>query len=355
MSTNPVPSRSSFGFMLLLTGFCLYLTFLVAQPFITPVIVAILFAVATYPVFQFFFKAVGNRGGAALITTTVVLIALLAPAVLTINALVTEITAFYRDLSTQPAGTASWSEYLGRVAEAPLAWVERKTGVSRDQLRSTAIDRLQVVSVLLLGWSKSLAFNITGTVFNAFITLFTLFFLLRDGPALLLDIGGLLPMDPKRYSSLLKTISDSIIANVYGVFAVAIAQAILGAIGYWIAGLPNIVLWSAMTALFSMIPIAGAVVVWGIGVIYLLLTSHWGSALFLLVYGTLVISMADNIVRPLVLSGRVKLNTLMVLFSLLGGVQAFGIVGLFVGPVVVSVAIALVRMLSEMREDYRAT
>ena len=74
--------------------------------------------------------------------------------------------------------------------------------------------------------------------------------------------------------------------------------------------------------------------------------------MFLLVYGTGVISTADNVVRPLVLSGRVKLNTLLVFFSLLGGVQAFGIVGLFVGPIIVSVAAALVGMLAEQRSGW---
>jgi predicted PurR-regulated permease PerM len=104
-----------------------------------------------------------------------------------------------------------------------------------------------------------------------------------------------------------------------------------------------------MTALFSMIPVAGAAVVWGAGVIYLGITGHWGKALFLLVYGTGIISMADNIIRPLVLSGRVKLNALLIFFSLLGGVQVFGIIGLFVGPVTVSVTMALVTMLTEER------
>jgi predicted PurR-regulated permease PerM len=108
-------------------------------------------------------------------------------------------------------------------------------------------------------------------------------------------------------------------------------------------------LWSVFTGLFSMIPIAGAVAVWGVGVIYLLAISNWGKAIFLLAYGTGIISMADNVIRPLVLSGRVKMNTLVIFFSLLGGVQAFGIIGLFIGPIIVSLTAALVKMLAEHR------
>ena len=86
------------------------------------------------------------------------------------------------------------------------------------------------------------------------------------------------------------------------------------------------------TALFSMIPLAGAASVWVVASIYLLAIGSWGKAIFMLAWGAGVISTADNIVRPIVLSGRVKLHTLLIFFSLLGGVKAFGIIGLFTGP-----------------------
>jgi len=243
-------------------------------------------------------------------------------------------------------------DYLGRLLDRPLAWIEAETGISRRQLENAALERLQDASAWLLNWAKSLAINLTGTILDTFIMLFTLFFLLRDGKTLLARAGSILPLEPDRYRDLLNTISDSIVANIYGVVAVSFAQATLGAVGYWIAGLPNVMLWSVMTAFFSMIPFAGVVVVWGLGVIYLAAGAHWGQAIFLLAYGTGVISMADNIVRPLVLSGHVRLNTLLIFFSLLGGVQAFGIIGLFVGPIIIAVAIALVGILADQRKEW---
>ncbi len=202
----------------------------------------------------------------------------------------------------------------------------------------------------LVDWAKSFAMNIAATVFDTLIMLFTLFFLLRDGDWILERAASIVPLEPDRFSLLLKTISDSIVANIYAVAAVSIVQAVLGALGYWIAGLPNVMLWSITTALVSMIPLLGAVAVWGVGVIYLLAIAHWGHAVFLLVYGAAVISMADNIVRPVVLSGRVKLNTLVIFFSLLGGVRAFGIIGLFLGPITVSLTVALVKMVTAQDE-----
>jgi len=352
MINGSADKKLSFVFLLLLTAAALYLSFLIARPFLTPIITATLLAVAVYPLFTHILRSVRNRNGAALLATMIVLLALLLPTVLIVHRLANETKALYGWLNEKSAERGGWEESLAQLAERPLAWIEVKTGISREQLKGAALERLREASVWLLNWAKSLAVNITGTIVETFIILFTLFFLLRDGPAFLERVGSIVPLEPHQYARLQKTISDSIAANIYGVLAVALAQGTLGALGYWIAGLQNVMLWSVMTALFSMIPVIGPAAVWGVGVIYLAVTAHWGKALFLLVYGAGVISTADNIVRPLVLSGRVKLNTLLIFFSLLGGVHAFGIVGLFVGPIIVSVATALVGMLAEQRAEW---
>jgi len=355
MINGSTDKKLSFVFLLLLTAAALYLSFLIARPFLAPIITATLLAVAVYPLFTHVHRTVRNRNGAASLATMVVLLALLLPTVLIVNRLAKETKTLYGWLNEQSSARGGWEESLTRLAERPLVWTELKTGISREQLKTAALERLRGASVWLLNWAKSLAVNITGTIVDTFIILFTLFFLLRDGPAFLQRVGSILPLEPNQYARLLKTISDSIVANIYGVLAVAFAQGTLGALGYWIAGLQNVMLWSLITGLFSMIPLIGAAAVWVVGVIYLATTAHWGKALFLLVYGTGVISTADNIVRPLVLSGRVKLNTLLIFFSLLGGVQAFGIVGLFVGPIIVSVTTALVGMLAEQRREWEQT
>ena len=224
--------------------------------------------------------------------------------------------------------------------------------MSGEQLRQTALERLQGMNAALLNWAKSMLVNIGGTLVDTVIMLLTLFFLLRDGERIRNRIGRLLPIEAHRYQQLIATISASITANLYGVVAVALAQATLGAIGYAIAGLPSVVLWSVATAMMSMIPLAGAASVWIVGTLYLLAVGNWGKAIFLAAWGAGVISTADNIVRPIVLSRGVKLHTLLVFFSLLGGVRAFGIIGLFIGPIIVSVAMALLDILEEERREW---
>jgi predicted PurR-regulated permease PerM len=277
------------------------------------------------------------------------------PAVLTVERLADETTALYRWLHERQAVEGGWREYVSSVVDPALGWIATRTGVSVEQLRKTGLERLQGVNAALLNWAKSMLVNIGETVVNAIIMLLTLFFLLRDGERIRNRIGRLLPIEPHRYQQLIDTISASITANLYGVIAVALAQATLGAIGYAIAGLPSIALWSVATAMMSMIPLAGAASVWVTGTLYLLAVGNWGNAIFLAVWGVGVISTADNIVRPLVLSRGVKLHTLLVFFSLLGGVRAFGIIGLFLGPIIVSVAMALLEILEEERREWEGS
>jgi predicted PurR-regulated permease PerM len=354
---NPVSERLrgkrlSLLFLALLTAATLYLSFVIAWPFLTPVITAALLATAIYPLFRRMTVYVRNRSAAALLATVLVLIAIVLPTVLIVNKLAHETTELYRWLNEQQSLEGGWKEYAGSLVDPPLGWVASRTGISQQQLRQAVLDRLQNVSSALVNWAKSLVVNIGATLVNTAIMLLTLFFLLRDGERIRERLGAILPIEAHRYEQLIETISASIAANMYGVVAVALAQGTLGAIGYAIAGLPSVMLWSVATALFSMIPLAGAASVWVVASIYLMATAQWGKAVFMLIWGAAVISTADNIVRPLVLSGRVKLHTLLIFFSLVGGVKAFGIVGLFVGPIIVSVAMALLSILEDERLEW---
>ena len=344
--------KLSLVFLVLFAALTLYLSYVIARPFLTPILSAMFIAIGIYPLYLHLSRRFQNRGGAALIATLIVLIAIVLPAVLIVEKLAHETTALYGWLNERQAVEGGWREYVGSLVDPALEWIATRTGMSVDQLRHTALDRLQDMNLALLKWAKSMVVNIGGTLFDTVIMLLTLFFLLRDGAQIRIRIGRLIPIEAHRYQQLIETISSSITANLYGVVAVALAQGTLGAIGYAIAGLPSVLLWSVATAMISMIPFAGAASVWIIGTFYLLAVGNWGKAIFLAAWGAGVISTADNIVRPLVLSRGVKLHTLLVFFSLLGGVRAFGIIGLFIGPIIVSVATALLEILEEERRDW---
>jgi predicted PurR-regulated permease PerM len=144
---------------------------------------------------------------------------------------------------------------------------------------------------------------------------------------------------------LFSDVGQSIIANFYGIGAVALAQGTLTAIIFLILGLPSPVLWGVAAALFSMIPIVGPAIVWAPAALALGFGGSWGKAIILAAYGAGVIGLADNFIRPYVVSGRVNMHPLLVFVALLGGAQTFGILGLFIGPAALTLAVAVIELL----------
>jgi predicted PurR-regulated permease PerM len=134
---------------------------------------------------------------------------------------------------------------------------------------------------------------------------------------------------------------------VYGCLAVGVAQGSLAALAFRVLGLPSPVLWGVLTASFSLVPVVGSAAVWGPAVIILVVGGHWGKGLILLGWGAGVVAQVGSLVRPYVISERVKLHTLLVFFALLDGVKAFGVMGLFIGPVILSITPVVLEMLRE--------
>src|SRR6185369_16870293 len=133
-------------------------------------------------------------------------------------------------------------------------------------------------------------------------------------------------------------------ASVIGGGAVALSQGILAGFGFWALGIPSPLLWGVATLFFSFIPLVSAAGIWVPAAIILLLRGSWMYAAILAIYGTLVISLVDNVLRPILIGDATKLHTLLIFFSILGGLQVFGFLGLVMGPVVLAVGLALVEI-----------
>jgi predicted PurR-regulated permease PerM len=174
-----------------------------------------------------------------------------------------------------------------------------------------------------------------------------LFFLFRDGETVVSRTMASLPIDEKRLSELRSRISSTVTTNFYGGVVVGALQGTLTGLSFWVLGIDSPVLWGVVTGVFSLVPIFGSAVVWVPASIVLLLTGHFVKAMILLGLGAAVIGTIDNVVRPLIIYKGLRLHPMLVFFSLLGGVELFGLLGLFVGPVILSVTAALVLMLQE--------
>jgi predicted PurR-regulated permease PerM len=160
-----------------------------------------------------------------------------------------------------------------------------------------------------------------------------------------------LPLTEAQADVIFKRTGEVISASVNGVLVISAVQGFLGMIAFWVLELPSALLWGVMMFLLSTIPMAGSAIVWGPAAIYLFATGHWIKAVMLVVWGGVVIGLIDNILRPRLVGKRAKLHELIIFFSVLGGLQVFGVLGLFVGPVVAAIALALVEVFHRSEKE----
>jgi len=177
--------------------------------------------------------------------------------------------------------------------------------------------------------------------------LFVLFFVLRDGPALAVKFVRMLPIEERRRSRLWQHLADVTRAVFMGIGLTALVQGALVGVGFWIAGLPSPLVFGVVAALFALVPLVGTTIVWAPGAIFLALHGDYGHSIFLALWGVIVVGMVDNFLRPLLISGRAEVPTLAVFVGVMGGLSAFGFIGLFLGPIVLGLLVALFRYESE--------
>jgi predicted PurR-regulated permease PerM len=195
--------------------------------------------------------------------------------------------------------------------------------------------------------------NVFAFAVDIVLALIACYFLLRNGDRILKKTTAMLPVSEDHASRLVQTLKNTIVANVQGVFAVGAAQGIATGIALAVLGVRPATLLGIVAALCSVIPVVGTGLVWGPAAIYLIATGSPVRGIILLGIGIGVVSMLDNIVRPLVVGTRVQANAFVLLLAMLGGVQTFGFLGIFIGPLVAAMLVATGTMLSEEVADSR--
>jgi predicted PurR-regulated permease PerM len=231
---------------------------------------------------------------------------------------------------------------LGSLAE----WLRQNLTATTEQLDGWLVSGAQMLLQSLAAKGGNFVLSALGTAVEFFVMLFLLFFLLRDGRQLLGRVVRLVPMEPQRRGELLKLIGDTTRAVVYGEVLTALAQGTLVGIGFAIAGLPSAVVFGVLAAVLALLPVGGSALVWVPAVVFLAATSQWSVAIFMLIWG-LAVSVSDNLMRPLLISSRAPVSVPAIFVGVIGGVSAFGMIGLIIGPVLLTVIAALLRFLDE--------
>jgi predicted PurR-regulated permease PerM len=187
---------------------------------------------------------------------------------------------------------------------------------------------------------------VTGIV----VMLVALFYFLRDYKSLLQYLRRLVPLSQAETDQLFRRVSDTIYATLYGNVVVKLVQGVLGGAMFWVLGLPAPVLCGLAMSLFAMFPVVGTSLIWGPAAIFLLIQGSWVKAIVLAVWGSLVVGLIDNFLYPILIANKLRLHTLGILLSILGGLIAFGVAGVVLGPVILASTVALLEVWRQRAE-----
>ena len=296
----------------------------------------------------------GRRGWAAFATLAVIVVSVLLPLALLAIAVTHEAAAFYARLKSGDIQLAEWFQrILGVLPGWARAWL---SGVGIDDLpalqgklaEALARSSSAVTQRVFQIGQGTLAF-----VVDFFVMLYLLFFLLRDGKALAAQAEKAMPLAPEHTHRVMKEFATVVRATVKGNIVVALVQGALGWIAFAFLGIGGALLWGAVMALLSLLPAVGAALVWAPVAIYLLTTGSPWSGIGLAVWGTLVIGLVDNVLRPIRVGKETRMPDWLVLIATLGGLAVFGLNGFVIGPVIAAIFIAAWEIFSEARRVTR--
>lgn len=315
----------------------------VLNPFIIPVAWAGILVYVTWPLYLRLRQSLrGRHTPAALLMTLVLALTLILPILWVVFLLQNEISGIYRLIAQQ---LAQGHLVLPAVLR-DIPWLSHELQDFLDRLNASP----EALQTQLKAWADYVLNHAAGfvggvgrNVGKLGFALLTAFFLYRDGEAVVRQIRSVLrQVLDERIDDYLRAMGDMARAVVYGIVLTALAQGLLAGIGYAVAGMSNPVFLGVLTGLIAFIPF-GTPFAWGAVCIWLFMSGQTWAAFGLFLWGTFVVSWVDNIIRPLVISNATRMPFLLVMFGVLGGLAAFGMVGLFIGPVILAVILAVWR------------
>jgi len=345
-----MPQRGPLIFLAVLLAALLPLLLQVVWPFLTAFILASILAIVMHPVKESLSLRLHHRPGLATFLTTFSTVFVVGIVFVVAGFTITrELTAAYDALSRRSLEEGGWPTLVTHIADRGIDALATRLPVNKEAIRTELIDHMKTASGYLLNNIWTAVGGVTTMFITGVLVTVFLYFLLRYGEAWIRQLAALTPLDPTTTASILKTVNDSVIANVNGVFAAAVGQGLFLGLGFWFAGIRAPAFWGAMGGLASIIPVVGAPLVWvPVVIAYLLMGAYWKAALLAL-WGSLVVGSIDNVLRPVVVGAREKQHPMLIALAAIGGTYAFGPLGILLGPLVVSLVYALLAEIQKLR------
>lgn len=313
------------------------MAWLIVEPFIAEIGWAIVFAICLDPL-RARFQRLGKARTAAVLTLALILLVVL-PGVFLAAAILDEVRPALSYLQTQSGDTAP-----ANMLHNAWNWAHSKAPFlpSEEEIMAKVSASAGDLAEFFSRQAATFLKGAVSVVFSLVLTAAFVFFFLRDADSYASTLRRALPFGSEQNEHLLTVSRELILASVTATLAIAAIQGLVGGVAFALLGIKGAVFWGAMMGLLSLVPVVGTALVWVPAAIWLAFSGSIGKALILAAVGVLIIGMVDNIVRPLFLSGKSEMNTLVLLISIMGGVSAFGFIGIVLGPLVAAILTALV-------------
>ncbi len=345
--------RKHFAWMLIIFLIILsfYLFYVVISPFLIPIIWAVILAFVFYPIYRrLSHRLRGRKSLCALVMTAFVVILIVFPSVYILSMLTHEAINAYAFFENG-LKTGRFQSIL-ELKDHPILqglWnqLNQYIDLSEIDLNSLLLENVRRISTFAINQTSKIIKGFSFVIINFCLVTISLYYVFKDGDQLLGKIREAIPLLPQDKDLLFARLEEMVYATMYGGILVALLQGFLGGLAFWFLGLSSPVFWGTVMAFLSFLPIIGPVLVWGPIVVYFFFQGSFLKGILLLVWGGAVVGLSDNFLRPMLISKRTRLHTMLLFFAVLGGIKSFGLLGLIVGPLVVTICITILDIYSE--------
>lgn len=339
-------TKTQIQFLIILLAGVSILSFFILKPFLAPFALATIFAVVLHPIYKRFLHLFGNRKSIASLTTLFLsIICILVPLTFISTILVNQAVGLYTTITQGDSNqnliiTAINS--LGKIFDGLIPGTESfftNLSINLDMY-------VRLGLVWIIQHFGSFLSSISAILLHLFIFLISLYYLLRDGSKLRESLIVLSPLDHEDNKIIFERLELAVNSFIKGSMLMALLQGILTAIGFTFFGIPNSILWGTLTVIAAMVPGIGTSLVIVPGIIYLFIMGNTLQAVGLIIWGSLAVGLIDNILGPKIIGDKLQIHPIFVLLSLLGGLALFGPIGIFLGPITMSLLFALTSLYS---------
>jgi predicted PurR-regulated permease PerM len=325
----------------------------IVQPFAGPLLWAIFLAFLLHPLHVRLSRRLrGREHWSAFILTVLTLIVVIGPLTglsAAFAAQVGDLLQFAQSTVADQTKRNAFDPATVPWLNGALGWLERTLDINVAQVRGWVVEGSRSMLQWLASMGGRVFLGAVGTVVGFVLMIFMLFFFVRDGDEMFATLRELIPMESSYKARLFDHLASVTRAMVYGTGLTALIQGALVGLAFLFVGLPSPIVFGVVAALAALLPVGGSALVWIPAAIVLATQGRWGATIFMVIWGSLLVSLVDNVVRPMLVSGRASVGTLTVFIGVLGGISAFGAIGLFLGPVVLALIIALIRFMLDVR------